>query len=217
MNMETLNEKDIRQVFTGLANLMAKEKEALTELDAAIGDGDLGLTMSTGFAKIDEALQSLEESDVGKLLGKAGMIIARAAPSTMGTLMATGLMKGGKAITGKTEITLPDLAVFFREFVDGVMARGKAALGDKTLLDSLHPAAAALERSSGQGQSLATGFSEAYEAAVQGVENTKNMISQHGKAACFQEKTLGKQDPGAVVGMLFVKAFTDYVNQRAGS
>jgi dihydroxyacetone kinase-like protein len=97
------------------------------------------------------------------------------------------------------------------------MARGKAALGDKTLLDSLHPAAAALERASGQGQSLAAGFSEAYEAAVQGVENTKNMISQHGKAACFQEKTLGKQDPGAVVGMLFIKAFNDYVNHGARS
>lgn len=217
MTMNTLNAKDIRLIFTELAHLMEAEKETLTQLDAAIGDGDLGLTMSKGFAKVDEAFESLDEADVGKLLSRAGMTLARAVPSTMGTLMATGLMKGGKAVTGKTEITLSDFAVFLREFVTGIMARGKAEPGDKTIIDSLHPAADALERASDERQPLAAGLSEAYEAAVQGVENTKNMISQHGKAACFQEKTLGKKDPGATVGMLFVKGFTDYVSQGVES
>jgi dihydroxyacetone kinase-like protein len=213
MVMNTLNAKDIRLIFTELARIMENEKETLTQLDAAIGDGDLGLTMSKGFAALDEAFESLEETDVGKLLSRAGMTLARAVPSTMGTLLATGLMKGGKAITGKTEILLSDFAVFLREFVTGMMARGKAKLGDKTILDSLHPAAEALERASEEGQPLAAGLSKAYQAAVQGVENTKNMISQHGKAACFQEKTLGKKDPGATVGMLFVKGFRDYLSQ----
>lgn len=213
--MNTLDAKDVRLIFTELANLMEDEKDNLTQLDAAIGDGDLGLTMSKGFAKVDESFESLKETDVGKLLSKAGMTLARAVPSTMGTLMATGLMKGGKAVTGKTVITLSDFAVFLREFVAGIMARGKAEPGDKTILDSLHPAAEALERASGQGQPLAAGLSEAYEAAVQGVENTKNMISQHGKAACFQEKTLGQKDPGATVGMLFLKGFADYASRSA--
>ena len=167
--------------------------------------------MSKGFKGINEALEPLEEIDIGKLLGKSGMTLARVVPSTMGTIMGTGLMRGGKALIGKTEVTLSDLTVFFKEFVKGVTERGKAKPGDKTILDSLHPAVEALEDASMKNSSLAIGLSKAYKAAVKGVENTKEMISQHGKAACFQEKTLGKKDPGATAAMLFIKGFADYV------
>ncbi|MDK2799347.1 MAG: phosphoenolpyruvate---glycerone phosphotransferase subunit DhaL [Clostridiales bacterium] len=209
--MNTLRAKEIKQIFNALADLMSEKKEWLIELDGIMGDGDLGLTMSTGFIKASEGLKDFEEQDVGKLFAKAGMIFAQSVPSTMGTLMATGLMKGGKAIQGKQEVYLSDMAQMLNEFVEGIMARGKAKPGDKTIIDSLYPAVQALKSAAEEQKSLKEGLTLAYQAAVQGVEETKNMISKHGRAAYYQEKSLGKQDPGATVGMLFIKAFTDYV------
>lgn len=209
--MNTLRAKEIKQIFNALADLMSEKKEWLIELDGIMGDGDLGLTMSTGFIKASEGLKDFEEQDVGKLFAKAGMIFAQSVPSTMGTLMATGLMKGGKAIQGKQEVYLSDMAQMLNEFVEGIMARGKAKPGDKTIIDSLYPAVQALKSAAEEQKSLKEGLTLAYQAAVQGVEETKNMISKHGRAAYYQEKSLGKQDPGATVGMLFIKAFADYV------
>lgn len=210
--MNTLRAKEIKEIFNALASLMNEKKEWLIELDGAMGDGDLGLTMGTGFAKASEALKDLNEQDVGKLFVKAGMVFAQSVPSTMGTLMATGLMKGGKTIQGKHEVSLSDMAEMLSEFVEGIMARGKAKPGDKTIIDSLYPAVQALKSAAEEQKSLEEGLSLAYQAAVQGVEETKNMISKHGRAAYYQEKSLGKQDPGATVGMLFIKAFADYVS-----
>lgn len=204
--MEVLTAVEIKAFLQRMATLVQEQKDELTQLDSVIGDGDLGLTMTKGFTAIAESVETLEEEDVGKLLAKAGMVIASAAPSTMGTLMATGLMRGGKAVQGKSQINLTDLAALFQAFVGGIMDRGKAKPGDKTVLDALYPAAMALQSAADAEKSLAEGIQEAFQAACDGLEQTKKLISQHGKAACFQEKTLGHQDPGATVGMLLFKA-----------
>jgi dihydroxyacetone kinase-like protein len=208
--MNILTETDIRAIFDLLAAGMNENKQWLIELDGAIGDGDLGLTMSAGFSAAAEALHSFDERGIGKIFAKAGMVIAQAVPSTMGTLMATGLMKAGKAVQEKPEITLDDFARLMEAFVEGIMARGKAKPGDKTIIDALYPAVSALQSSVAAQQSLAEGLTAAYQAAERGTEETKSMVSQHGRAAYYQEKSLGKQDPGATVGMLFMKAFADY-------
>ncbi|MGE5508547.1 MAG: dihydroxyacetone kinase subunit DhaL [Chitinophagales bacterium] len=205
--METFAAADFRAILARMADLMAEQKDYLTELDGVIGDGDLGLTMSKGFRAVADAVAALDESDVGKLLGKAGMTMASTVPSTMGTLMATGLMRAGKAAVGKTEVTLADLAAMLTDFVEGLIQRGKAQPGDKTIIDALAPAAAALRSAAESGRSLAEGWESALAAARSGLEETKKMISQHGKAACFQEKSLGQQDPGATVGAFLIQAF----------
>lgn len=209
--MDALNGQDIKQILANMADLMEEKKNELGELDQVIGDGDLGLTMSKGFRAVADVLASLEERDVGKILGKAGMVMASAVPSTMGTLMGTGLMRSGKAAMGKEEVGLNDLAAMMNDFVEGLMARGKAKPGDKTIIDAMYPAAEALKAAAGEGKTLAAGLEAACTVAQQGLEATKRMISQHGKAACFQERTLGKQDPGATVGMWLMKVFADYV------
>lgn len=210
--LRTLSGNDIKDIFKSIADLMDEKRDWLIELDGAMGDGDLGLTMSTGFRKAAEALQNLDEKDVGKILTRAGMVIAQSAPSTMGTLMATGFMKAGKVVQGKEEIDLRDLAELVNAFVEGIMARGKAKPGEKTIVDSLYPAARALEQGVKDDKSLKEGLVAAYEAALKGVEETTTMISQHGRAAYYQGKSLGKQDPGATVGMLVLKAFADYAS-----
>lgn len=209
--MDTLNGQDIKNILGNMAAVMEDKKAELGALDQVIGDGDLGLTMSKGFRAVSDGLAALDETDIGKILGKAGMVMASAVPSTMGTLMATGLMRGGKAVMGRNEVGLADLASVMADFVQGLMDRGKAQPGDKTIIDALLPAAGALGAAAQAGQSLEQGLTAASQAAWDGLEATRQMIAQHGKAACFQEQTLGKQDPGATVGAYLMKAFADYV------
>lgn len=210
--MDALRENEVKEIFKKLNDIMAENREWLIELDGAVGDGDLGITMSTGFKKAYEELLKIEEKDIGKLFIKAGMVFAQTVPSTMGTLMATGFMKGGKAIQGKEEIDLNDFGDMLNSFVEGIMARGKSNPGDKTIIDSLYPAAQAVKLAAGNKKTIGEGLKSGYEAAAAGVEETKKMMSKHGRAAYYQEKSIGKQDPGATVGMLFMKAFADYAN-----
>jgi dihydroxyacetone kinase-like protein len=211
--LDSLNEKDVRAIIRNLRELMEEKKSLLIELDSALGDGDLGISMTAGFKKADEDLAGFEEKHVNKILVRAGMAVAKGGPSTLGTLIATGFMRAGKAIEDKTEINLTYLAKMMNAFVQGIMERGKSKPGEKTIIDSLHPAAQALEKAANDNKSLEEALSLAFEAAVRGVEETKKMRGQHGRAAYYQEKSLDKQDPGATVGMFLVKAFADYASR----
>jgi dihydroxyacetone kinase-like protein len=150
---------------------------------------------------------------IGKTLQLAGMAVAKAAPSTMGTLVATGLMRGGKALEGAQVWGTTEMSSFWAAFFKGVADRGKAQLGDKTLLDVLSPIALSLEAASSSGTDLGTALAQAAQAARDGLEATKGMVAQHGKAACFQEKTVGLQDAGATVGVLVIETMHAYVVQ----
>jgi dihydroxyacetone kinase-like protein len=203
--MDRLSRDDVLQIMHGLRSLMEEKKEYLVELDGVMGDGDLGLTMAKAFISADEQIQGGGEEDIGKIFMKAGMTMAKSAPSTMGTLLATGFLRGGKALSGKQELDAADLAEFFRAFVQGLMDRGKAKPGDKTIIDSLRPAAEALavEKDGGLKKALAA----ALEAAEAGLEATKEMIAQHGRIAYYKEQSLGKVDPGATVGVYLIQGF----------
>jgi dihydroxyacetone kinase-like protein len=210
--MNILHATDIQAIFKNLDTIMAEQKEYLIKLDATVGDGDLGITMTKGFSGAVQTISALDETDVGQLMAKAGMAIAQAAPSTMGTLIGSGFMKAGKAIKGKTELSLADFAEAMTQFVEGIMARGKAKPGEKTLIDSMHPAAQALQQAAANEVSLEEGLKSAYDAALQGLEATKEMVPQHGKQVPHREKSRGLHDPGATVGMFIMKVFAEYVS-----
>ncbi|MBN2221466.1 MAG: dihydroxyacetone kinase subunit L [Vallitaleaceae bacterium] len=209
--MNKLKLSDFKGLFAKIKDIMVENKVNLFKLDSAIGDGDLGITMSTGFSKIYEMISSLEEEDVGKILIKVGMTLADTIPSTLGTLMATGFMRAGKSINGKTEADLSDFVLMASSFLEGIMERGKAKPGEKTIVDSINPALQALKSASEKGMGLKEAFKKAYEAAKVGAEATKEMLPKHGRSVWYGEKSLGKQDPGAVAGMLLIKAFYEYI------
>jgi dihydroxyacetone kinase-like protein len=193
---------------------MIENKDWLFELDSAMGDGDLGITMSTGFSKVYEMISALEEEDIGKTFMKVGMTLAETVPSTLGTLMATGFIRAGKTIQGKTEVDLANSVLMASVFVEGIIERGKAKPGEKTIIDSLYPAFQALKLASEEGRDLKEGFKKAYEAAKGGVEDTKEMLPKHGRVVWYREKSIGKKDPGAVAGMLLIKAFYEYLENK---
>jgi dihydroxyacetone kinase-like protein len=207
---DALHAPDFVALLLRLKALMEEQKEFLIALDGQVGDSDLGLTMSKGFAAASDAVAGSADPS-GKLLMRAGMAMAKAAPSTMGTLVATGLMRGGKALEGVEAAGTPELRRFWDAFLKGILERGKAQPGEKTVVDALVPVVAALERAEAEGTPLPAALQAAAAAAGAGVEGTKAMVAQRGKAAAFQEKTRGLPDAGATVGALMVGAFRDFV------
>jgi len=203
--MENINKSFLKNALGKISNVMNEEKQYLIELDGAMGDGDLGLTMAAGFQCVYEEIDKVDSDDIGNVLIKLGMKMNSIVPSTMGTLISTCFLKAGKEVKGKTEIELSDLAKMGRAAVNGVMERGKAKIGQKTMLDSLNPAVEALEKAADDNLELQKAFEQAYEAAKVGVENTKTIKSVHGRAAYYGEKSLGRPDSGATAVMFIFK------------
>jgi len=195
----------IAAIIREISGLIQENKEILSELDGRIGDGDLGLTMDKAFRAAEKMLQETDDDDPGKFCMKIGMTIAKVAPSTMGTLLAGGFMSGGKALSGMETLTVSDLSAFFRNFTTSIQQRGKAEPGDKTVLDVLFPVCEALEGYNGP--DIAGALRKAESVATLSLENSKSMMSKHGKAAVFREATIGVQDPGCTVAYLIVKGF----------
>lgn len=187
--------------------IMNENKEYLIDLDSVVGDGDLGLTMGDGFKAAYAAVADGSEADAGKLLYGAGKAMSTAVPSTMGTLMASGLMQAGKVLKGKTELDNDDITAVFQGYLEGVMNRGKAKVGEKTFLDGLAPAVDAMRAAFANGEQLKEAAKKAVAAAESGFENTTTMLAIHGRAATRGEASRSLKDPGAAVAVLLMKAF----------
>jgi len=204
----SLSIAELQGIFAGLSRTMAENFDLLTELDAAAGDGDLGITMSKGFAAAAKAAEGYTEKDAGRLLLLAGMAIAKEAPSTLGTLIASGLMKAGKEVAGKEAVGLAESAQALGGFVRGIMERGKCKPGEKTIVDALLPAVEALQ-AAGADEAFGEAWQAALAAAEKGLEATKQMKAVHGRAAYQGDNSIGKVDPGATVGVMLVRAVVE--------
>ncbi len=188
---------------------MSEQRDTLIALDQLIGDGDLGITMQKAFAAAAGTVPAAQDG-IGEYFLRCGVAMAKAAPSTMGTLMATGFMSGGKALPAAAKLDGQLLARFFNAFTQGIAERGKARPGDKTVLDVLLPAGQALRNSIDAGASLEQAAEVALRAAEQGLEATRAMQPQRGKAASFAEKGIGIADPGGSVAVILFRVLHDF-------
>lgn len=212
MSLERLDAGHLIGLFQSWQQLFAEQREFLIALDGKVGDSDLGITMAKSFAAAADAVAAEgEEAGLSKLLRTAGATMARTAPSTMGTLTATGFLRASKAVEGLDALDTEALAQFWRAYTDGIAERGKAKVGDKTLLDVLDPLTSALEAEAEKGTGLTDALSSAAKVAEDALEATKSMVAQHGKAAAFQEKTVGLQDAGATVGFFLIRRMSQFV------
>ena len=203
----TLDTQSLRPLFTEWARIMEANKSVLTELDSVVGDGDLGLTMSDGFAAAARYAQQSEERDLGRFFYMAGKAMASAVPSTMGTLMASGLMQAGKTFKGREALGLTEAGVLFQAWYDGVQQRGKAQPGEKTFLDGMALVLAALLA----GEEPLTAARNALLQAQQGVQQTTTMVAKHGRAAIHGERSRAFVDPGAMVAQLLIQGYFNVV------
>lgn len=203
-----MNIKDLAKATGYINKTMQVQKDYLIELDQQNGDGDLGITMSSGYKAIYEYLSTCEEPDLGKALLKAANIFNETAPSSLGTITSFCLMGMAKALKGKTDATLAEIAQAMEAGLNKIMEKAKSKPGEKTILDAIHPAISALKEN--QAESAKTAFAAAAKAAAEGSENTRSMRSVHGRAAYYGDKSIGLIDGGSVVGKLIFESLNDY-------
>ncbi len=204
--MEKYSAQELASLFEGVAQIFAEKKEELCEMDARMGDGDLGLTMDKGYGALPGILRdNAQDGDVGMTLMKAGMKMASLVPSTMGTLMASGIMEGGKALKGQPELGSSQLSDYLNAFAQGIQKRGKCQPGDRTILDALKPAADQAKAACEAGGDMEKVIDAALNGAKEGVEATRDMLPKFGKAAVHAAKAAGVADQGAVAGMYMVE------------
>jgi dihydroxyacetone kinase-like protein len=196
-----------------IAAKLEAANEAITALDAQMGDGDLGVTCRLGMRAVLEAIPTVTDPGLDAVLLKAGMAYNAAGASTFGALVATGAMRAAKYAKdqGLEAWDLPAIIAGLRAAAAGIEQRGKAQRGDKTLLDALWPAIEALEAAAQAGKSLPEALAAAAQAASAGAEATRPLKSKFGRAAWLQDKTVGIQDPGATVVATVLAAAAQYV------
>ena len=211
----SMSASEVRTAFRAIATLMDQNRERLCQLDGELGDGDLGLTMSKGFGAVAKQLDNLETADIGRQFEAAAEVLGDTVASTMGTLLAAGFAEAAKFCTGKSSLSLPEMATMAQSMADGIARRGKAKAGDKTILDALLPAAEALKCAGDNGASLAQGLQLGCEAAEQGARESAALQSRPGRAARYLERSKGKQDAGAVAGAIIYAGLASVVGSSS--
>ncbi len=203
---------DSKKILTILSKInfrLQENKDFLTGLDSAIGDGDHGINMSRGFLAVMEKLPQMEDKDIATILKNVGMTLVSTVGGASGPLYGTAFMRAGAAAAGKTALRGADFLALLDAAVEGIRQRGKAEKGEKTMLDALVPALEAFEAEHASGASPRRALERAVDAAREGVEHTKTIIATKGRASYLGERSLGHQDPGATSALLMLEALLE--------
>ena len=203
----SLGHDDVVRWIRAFAAEVSANKEQLTQLDAAVGDGDHGINMDRGMsavlAKLDAAT---EEQDIGALLKTVGMTLVSTVGGAGGPLYGTLFLQMGTAVSGKDELGPDDWAAALEAGIAGVQARGKAEPGDKTMIDALIPGRDALKSALAEGASFEDALRQSADAAGQGMRDTIPLVARKGRASYLGERSAGHQDPGATSSHLLLEA-----------
>jgi phosphoenolpyruvate---glycerone phosphotransferase subunit DhaL len=197
----------VRAAILRVARALEVHKERLTELDQAMGDGDLGITAGKMAAALTAyGAEEPRAADVGTYVAQAGMAVNRAASSSLGTLLATAAMRAGKEVRGQERLTAADLERMLAAADAGIQERGKAKPGDKTIIDVVHPAADAFAAAVADGADAATAAARMLDAARAGRHAVTPLRSRIGRASWVGERTEGLIDPGCEAGVIILEA-----------
>lgn len=188
------------------AVLVAENRDYLTELDAAIGDADHGSNMDRGMTAAVAALDENPPANAGALLSKVGLTLVSTVGGASGPLFGTLFLRMGTSLGDTDEVQATDLAAALRAGLAGVVERGKAGAGDKTMYDALAPAVEALDAALGDGAPLPAALAAASAAAAEGRDATTPMLARKGRASYLGERSVGHQDPGATTVALLLDA-----------
>lgn len=209
MSKVEIDVADIKNIIGVLQKTAMENKERFNKLDSRIGDGDLGITMEKAFSSAAAEVEEYDGDDIGELLKKIGMVIANKAAATMGTLTATAFLRAGKSAMGKETLDFDEFLLILEKGIEGIKERGKADVGDKTVLDCLVPFMEALKEN--RDQEIKEMLTAAVESAREGVERTKEMVSQFGRGHYYGEESKGKEDPGAAAALIFLESVAGHV------
>jgi phosphoenolpyruvate---glycerone phosphotransferase subunit DhaL len=207
--MTSISSANIEAWLRHCAGVFTEHKDELTELDAQIGDADHGANMARGFTAIPPKLDALVDRSIGSLLRTSAMTLISQVGGASGPLYGTFFLQASRPANGKTELTLKELCQCFDTGLAGIVNLGKAVVGDKTMVDALTPALAALHPKSGD--SLQTALDRAASAAREAAEATIPLIARKGRASYLGERSIGHKDPGATSTALLLGALAETV------
>lgn len=211
---------DVDLVLKTMATTIVDNADYFAHLDSIVGDGDFGYSLRNGFEVVLSDWDTLDRSSVGSLLKKVGLIIAAKVGGVSGPIWGTAFLRAGATAGDRTELAPEDVIAMLRAAIAGIMSRGNASLGEKTLLDALVPATDSLEAAIGDPAMNAdhgvAAIQRAADVAVKAAEDTKSMLALRGRAAYTGERSIGSVDAGATAVGVILQAISAAWRERYG-
>jgi dihydroxyacetone kinase-like protein len=200
---------DVIKWITECGRVLDENKEYLTQLDSDIGDADHGVNMDRGFKAVVAKLPTVADKDIGTIFKAVGMTLVSTVGGAGGPLYGTFFLQMGTSTAGKMELDVADWAAALDAGLKGVVMRGKASLGDKTMVDALTPAVEAIKNAAANSASLVDALQTCDQAAEKGMLATTPLVARKGRASYLGERSAGHQDPGATSSHLLLKMAVD--------
>ncbi len=204
-----MTNEDIMRWLERTADVLRENRTYLTELDAAIGDADHGINMDRGFSAIRDKFPTMEAMDISARLKTVGSTLVSTVGGAAGPLYGTAYLRAAGIAAGKQELASADVVAMLEAFLGGIVARGKAQPGEKTMVDALTPALNAAKQALDDGASLEQLTDRAASAAEEGAKATIPLLATKGRASYLGERSIGHQDPGATSSSLILRCLAE--------
>ena len=204
-----MTNEDILRWLERIADVLHENAAYLTQLDSAIGDADHGINMDRGFKAVRDKFPTIATMDIATQLKTVGTTLVSTVGGASGPLYGTAFLRAGVAVAGKQQLGPADLVALLEAFLGGIVARGKAQPGEKTMVDALTPALAAAKQALNEGLPLKELALQATQAAEEGMKATVPLLATKGRASYLGERSIGHQDPGATSSWLILRSLTE--------
>lgn len=209
-----MTHEDVRQWIERITVVLHEQAAYLTQLDSDIGDADHGVNLDRGFRAVREKLLAAPPEDIAKELSMVGKTLISMVGGASGPLYGTAFLRASGATSTKQELMPADVVAMLEAFVGGVVARGKAQVGEKTMIDTLTPALEAAKKALQEGASLAELTLYTSAAAEKGMLNTIPLLATKGRASYLGERSIGHQDPGATSSWLIMRSLAEVCAEK---
>ncbi len=206
-----MTNEDILRWLERIADVLHENAAYLTQLDSAIGDADHGINMDRGFTAVRAKFPTMATMDIATQLKTVGTTLVSTVGGASGPLYGTAFLRAGVAVAGKQQLGPADVVALLEAFLGGIVARGKAQPGEKTMVDALTPALAAAKQALNEGLPLKQLALRATQAAEEGMKATIPLLATKGRASYLGERSIGHQDPGATSSWLILRSLTEVV------
>ena len=207
--MSTADQADVETAVRVIATVAVDNEKYFGELDAVVGDGDFGYSMARGFELVLSGWDDFDRTDIGTFLKKVAVVITSRIGGTSGPIWGTAFLRAGATAGAVDELDAAKVVAMLRASIEGITARGKSDVGDKTLLDALVPAVDTIEKQVSEGRSAAETLRAAAVTARTQAEATRPMLAKRGRAAYTGERSVGTLDAGAVAVAVMLEALAD--------
>ncbi len=208
-----VSRQDVLRWLSALQKVFAESRQRLTDLDSAVGDGDFGISLDRGFTAVEAELSANPPADIRAVFQNAATVLIKTMGGSSGPLLGTFFLRAAATCAGKSELGPTDVVALFQAGVEGIQQRGKAALGDKTMMDAWLPAVDAMRGALEAGSGLAEILERGATAAEAGVQATIDMQARKGRGSYLGERSVGHQDPGATATHMLLKAAAEVWRQ----